>query len=206
MKAGEDRRKAGPEGGAGLPDHIDWELFCGWQEGRLMPEEENAFLGHIGACTFCAERFGDWMEASSDTPPAPRYLKEEILSRAGQLDIQAARKLKETSRQAQLLLYSMKVGFAVALSIFLLVLTTSLQNMDLQADKSQPAQEWGVEAQQEQGWGGKAQGRGEDGTQRGSLVESLRQGSHQITGALKDLSNGLFRIGTENESNQEVTR
>ncbi len=61
-----------------------------------MPEEEAAFLGHIGTCTFCAERFGDWMEASSDTPPAPRYLKEEILSRAGQLDIQAARKLKET--------------------------------------------------------------------------------------------------------------
>ena len=196
------------EGGTALSAHIDRDLFCGWQEGRLKEEEETAFLEHIGSCTFCAERFGDWMEEApmqqspiGDTglPAPPRYLKEEIQKRAHQLDIQAARRIKETSRQMQLLLYSMKVGVAVALSIFLLVLTANLQNMDLEPSK-------GRRIQQMEEWHREAQEHRENGEPESGLINSLRRGSREITGTLNDLSNGLFRMGVENENNQEVTR
>ncbi|MCI9530976.1 MAG: hypothetical protein HFH38_04370 [Lachnospiraceae bacterium] len=175
-----------------LSAHIDRELFGNWQEGQLDAKEEAAFLSHISACTFCAERFGDWMEEpGAATVAPPRYLKEEIQSRTRQIDIQAVQRLKETSRQMQLVLYSLKVGLAVAVSIFLLVLTTDLQDMDLVHRKGQHTQQQDSHARQEQD---------------GGFIGSLRRGSREITGALNDLSNGFFRVDPENESNQEVTR
>lgn len=196
------------ESGTALPAHINRDLFCSWQEGRLKGEDEMAFLGHIGACTFCAEKFGDWMEdipeqqnsiGEKGLPAPPGYLKGEILKRAHQLDVQAAWRLKETSRQMQLLLYSMKVGLAVALSIFLLALTANLQNMDLETAKGQ-------RIQQMQEWHREAQERRENGEPEGGLINSLRRGSREITGTLNDLANGLFRVGAENENDQEVAR
>ena len=111
--------------------------------------------------------------------------------------MKAVQKLKKTSRQMQLFLYSMKVGLAVTVSIFLLVLTTDLQNMDLAQSKGQRAQQ--LQEQQESP-------QAQDGVREGGFVGSLRRGSWEITGALKDLTNGFFRVDTENESNQEVTR
>lgn len=206
MTAERDLEKVKQKDSAAMLAHIDRSLFCDWQEGRLKGEEEAAFLGHVGACTFCAERFGDWMEEGflleipEDSQPAPpKYLKEEILRRARQIDVQAARKLKETSRQMQLFLYSMKVGLAVALSIFLLALTTNLQDMDIEPARSQ-------RAQQAQEWHRESQERREGAERDDGLVSSLRRGSREITGALNDLANGFFRVRIENESDQEVTR
>ena len=151
-----------------LAGHISRELFCDWQEGRLEKEEEAGFLGHIGGCTFCAERFGEWMEESLLTEGSllvegslsmeegaqgletigrsgcascmaepPRYLKEEILNKVRRMDVQAARKLKESSRQVQLMLYSLKVGLAVVASIFLLTVMADIQNVGLELKESQ---------------------------------------------------------------------
>ncbi len=39
--------------------HINADLFCDWQAGRMRQHEEEQFLEHIGACTFCAQQFGD---------------------------------------------------------------------------------------------------------------------------------------------------
>ncbi len=173
--------------------HITRDLFCDWQEGKLKEPEEMELFTHIGACTFCAERFGNWMEGIFEEPPG--YLKEEILNRAHQIDVQASVKLKETSRQVQLMLYSLKVGFAVAASIFLLAVTTNVQNMDPQQPKEQK-----TEQMQEQ------RGARE---QEESIVNKLRRGSKEITGLLNEISSGFFRIemdDSENKKNQEVTR
>lgn len=169
--------------------HITKGLFCDWQEGKLKGAEEESFFTHIGACTFCAEQFGNWMEEGMLEEP-PGYLKEEVMGRAHQIDVQAAVKLKETSRQVQLLVYSLKVGLAVAASIFLLAVTANVQNMELGQPPSQQAEQ--------------AQDRQEEG-----VVSKLRRHSTEVTGLLNDLSRGIFRVGTdvsENERNQEVTR
>ena len=42
--------------------HISKAQFWNWQAGRLNSAEEERFLGHIGACTFCAGQFASWME------------------------------------------------------------------------------------------------------------------------------------------------
>ena len=204
--------------------HMTRDLFCDWQEGKLKEPEEMELFTHIGACTFCAERFGNWMEgifeetqrkgtgmqleavpgqnyeekkqpmgAFLEEPPG--YLKEEILSRAHQIDVQASVKLKETSRQVQLMLYSLKVGFAVAASIFLLAVTTNVQNLAPQQPKEQR-----TEQMQEQRSARE---------QEESIVNKLRRGSKEITGLLNEIRSGFFRIemdDSENKKNQEVTR
>lgn len=173
--------------------HITRELFCDWQEGKLKEPDEMDLFTHIGACTFCAEQFGNWMEGIFEKPP--RYLKEEILNRAHQIDVQASVKLKETSRQVQLVLYSLKVGFAVAASIFLLVITTNIQDMNLELPKEQQ-----VEQSKEQ------HGSQE---QEENIISKLRRGSKEITGLLNEISSGFFRIemdNSENKKDQEVTR
>lgn len=188
--------------------HISRDLFCDWQEGRLKGREETDFFTHIGACTFCAEQFGNWMEEGlSDEmgreqfltmeEEPPRYLKEEIRNRIRQLDVQASMKLKETSRQVQLMLYSLKVGLAVAASIFLLTITSNIQNMGI--NQELPEKQWMEERQDEK----ERQEREE------SIAGKLRRGSREITAILNEFSSGLFRVDmntSENKRNQEVTR
>ncbi|MCI9176767.1 MAG: hypothetical protein HFH49_17950 [Lachnospiraceae bacterium] len=188
--------------------HISRDLFCDWQEGRLKGREETDFFTHIGACTFCAEQFGNWMEEGlSDEmgreqfltmeEEPPRYLKEEIRNRTRQLDVQASMKLKETSRQVQLMLYSLKVGLAVAASIFLLTITSNIQNMGI--DQELPERQWMEEKQDEK----------ERPEREESIAGKLRRGSREITAILNEFSSGLFRVDmntSENKRNQEVTR
>ncbi len=188
--------------------HISRDLFCDWQEGRLKGREETDFFTHIGACTFCAEQFGNWMEEGlSDEmgreqfltmeEEPPRYLKEEIRNRTRQLDVQASMKLKETSRQVQLMLYSLKVGLAVAASIFLLTITSNIQNMGI--NQELPERQWMEEKQDEK----------ERPEREESIAGKLRRGSREITAILNEFSSGLFRVDmntSENKRNQEVTR
>ena len=125
----------------------------------------------------------------------PSYLKEEVMDRAHRLDVQASIKWKETSRQVQLALYSLKVGLAVVASIFLLAVTANVQDLDLRPSGSQQVEQ--------------AQDREESQEREEGVVGKLRRHSTEVTGLLNDLSRGIFRIGmdgSENERNQEVTR
>lgn len=202
--------------------HISKDLFCDWQAGRMRQPEEERFLGHIGVCTFCADKFGSWMEegileftessepgrADELTPykdcssqeehsllaEPPSYLKEEILRRTRQMDVQAAVHFKETSQKMQLVLYSLKVSLAVMASIFLLMVTANVQNMDFETVRTEQKQQ---------------QREAREHDQQMNITDTLKQKSGEISTLLNNLSNGLFRIGMpedENEINQEVTR
>ncbi len=178
--------------------HISRDIFCDWQTGKMKESEETAFLGHIGACTFCAEQFGKWMEEGfypnlEEEPiliEPPRYLKEEILNRAYQMDVKAAVKLKETSRKVQLLMYSLKVGLAVAASLFLLVITTDIQNANMNLSESQRIEQM-QERQRE------AKKRRESREREEDIAGTLRRGSKKISNILNDISSGWFRMETE---------
>ncbi len=216
--------------------HITKGLFLEWQAGNMEQAKEESFLEHIGACTFCAEQFGNWMEEgypeiteaaqleefvvsvpsekrylenTDGTEPEkslasvpfkenpqhlkysllsepPSYLKEEILKRTRQMDVQAAMRLKETSKQMQLFMYSLKVGLAVVASIFLLIVTANVQNTDFETVHTQQTQEQ----------------RRETSEMKISIANTLKQKSGEISSILNDLSNGLFRIETQ-EAEQE---
>ncbi|MCI8484320.1 MAG: hypothetical protein HFH41_08275 [Lachnospiraceae bacterium] len=185
--------------------HITQKLFCDWQKGELREPEEKEFLGHIGACTFCAQQFGNWMEEMLQEPDfleePPGYLKEEIMERTKQMDVQASVKWKETSRQVQFMMYSLKVGLAVMASIFLLMVTANIPDMNLKVSENQRVEQ--MKERQEE-----VRKKKED-REKGNITGRLRQRSREITNMLNDLSSGIFRIemnDSENERNQEVTR
>ncbi len=191
--------------------HITPDLFCNWQAGRMGQNEEEKFLDHIGTCTFCAQQFGDWMERgitgpetsagliqspedARQRPPLlsepPAYLREEILRRSRQIDVQASMRIKETSHRIQLLMYSLKVGAAVMASILLLMVTSNVRNMDFDAQQ----------IQQEQ------RGKVESVSKEPGITDTLKQKSGEVSSFLNSLSNGLFRIETEETKQEEIRR
>lgn len=118
-----------------LQGHVTEEWLNAWRDGLLKREEEYVMLAHIGHCEYCAERFAQMLEDNPIQPPA--YLREEILERSKCPDVQTARKVYQTSRQMRLLLYSLKVGLAVATSLFLLFGTSRIDSELLRAEWKQ---------------------------------------------------------------------
>lgn len=99
-----------------------------FQDNTMNTEEMIRFLEHLDECDFCMERFLD--DPSDADISAPSYLKEQILTRAAQPDVQASKAVKQTSRKLQLFYYSLRTAAGVAAALFLLF---SLGNTDLSA-------------------------------------------------------------------------
>lgn len=102
--------------------HLTEENFRKWDSGDMSSEEMEYFLSHTASCDTCAD---NWMAFMAQTEPEtllepPAYLAEEIIARSKQPDLLIAQKVCRTSRQIQLLTYSLKVCTAVALSIMML--------------------------------------------------------------------------------------
>jgi len=185
--------------------HITKEQFCDWLAGEMPPDKEAEFLEHVGNCTFCAHQFAGWMEAPPDLPVSqtktvqeismnqtgllnpPRYLKEEIMQRRQRTGVQMSLQVREKSRQMRLFMYSLKVGMAVMTSIFLLLLTADVQNL-----QPQTVREWRTDQMQQK------QKQEADGQEEWvSIADTLNQKSGEISGFLCDISNGLFRMGLD---------
>ncbi|NLK78998.1 MAG: hypothetical protein GX284_15100 [Clostridiales bacterium] len=163
-------------------EHITKEMFENWQQGMLNSQEEEAFLLHTGKCTYCAEQFGNWMEHDLMEPPA--YLKEEIVKRTRQVDVQTVVKVKRTTKRMQLMIYSLKVGLAVVASIFLLTITTNFQNMKSVAPQEQSKQTESVQRKE-------------------SITDRLNQGSSFVNDALNSMTSGFFQIERETSEEQK---
>lgn len=177
---GADRQTVGRNeftGGREENPHVTKEEFCDWLAGEMPKEKEAGFLEHIGSCTFCAGQFADWM-AVSTKPPA--YLKEDILMRTRQMDVQVSVQVKEKSRQMQLFMYSLKVGLAVMTSIFLLMLTTNIQDLQPEGGSSSKTERQRQER--------------EFAEKEPDITGILNQKSGEISSFLNDISNGLFRM------------
>ena len=98
--------------------HLTEEWLKAWKAGTLSAEEQQMIFTHTGCCDHCAELLFDFLEQDLAEPPA--YLQKEILEQSKSLRVQAGRNVYQTSRQMRLFLYSLKVGFAVAVSILVL--------------------------------------------------------------------------------------
>lgn len=100
--------------------HMTEEQLDAWMSGTLSKAEEQRLFAHIGACDFCAEVLAGHLEQGLLDPPA--YLQEEILEKSQSIETRTARTIWQTSRQMRLVLYSLKVGFALAVSLYALFL------------------------------------------------------------------------------------
>lgn len=101
-----------------LTGHLTGEMLETWISGTLSQEEEQKLLVHAGSCDYCAKLLADCLEQDLAEPPA--YLQEEILEKSRSIEIQTARAIHQASKQMRLFYYSLKVGFALAVSLTML--------------------------------------------------------------------------------------
>jgi len=100
-----------------LQNHLSDEEMQRCFDWNVKDNEKEFALNHIQNCTYCADRFANFIPL--DVEP-PSYLEDEILDRVGQMHITLERKVKQTSKKVQLFLYSLKVAFAISASIAML--------------------------------------------------------------------------------------
>ena len=101
--------------------HLTERDFEAWEKGSLSETQIEAFLTHTANCPHCGEAWFSYMSRHEEAlvePPA--YLEQEITERVHQPDVVIAQKAHTTSKRVQLLVYSLKVGVALAASIYML--------------------------------------------------------------------------------------
>ena len=101
--------------------HLTEHDFEAWEQGILSGIQAETFLTHTANCPHCGDAWFSYMSRHEEAlvePPA--YLAEEITERVHQPDVVIAQKAHTTSKKVQLLLYSLKVGVALAASIYML--------------------------------------------------------------------------------------
>ena len=101
--------------------HLTDHDFEAWEQGVLSDTQMEAFLTHTANCPHCGDAWFVHMSRHTETlPEPPAYLAEEITERVHEPDVVIAQKAHTTSKKVQLLLYSLKVGVALAASIYML--------------------------------------------------------------------------------------
>lgn len=104
-----------------ITTHLTEADFQKWERGILTPAETEAFLTHTASCAYCGDAWLAYMSRAEETlPEPPAYLADEILQRVHQPDVVIAQKAHTTSKRVQLALYSLKVGMALAASIYMI--------------------------------------------------------------------------------------
>ncbi len=101
--------------------HILEEEFLDFAQDKMTPDDTLKFLAHIGSCNHCADRLEAYL--SEVMLPAPRDLKDNILTATRRPEVQLAIKARETSKRMQLFFYSLKVTTATVAALLMLILT-----------------------------------------------------------------------------------
>ncbi len=112
--------------------HITEEIWSAVSCHTISFTDYRKILEHTCTCTWCAERLAAEETKAKKEPPA--YLKEQILERVGRPDVQAATMAKQTSKGLRLFWYSLRVGFAVTVSVCLLAVSLNVQKTGRFAD------------------------------------------------------------------------
>lgn len=93
---------------------------------HLVPKD----LEHIMSCDFCADALADYMEGH-ELLTAPKNMKDSILMRSRQANIQVIAKSNEISKQLQLFYYTLKVGFATVMVFSFLIFAPKLTHISV---------------------------------------------------------------------------
>lgn len=87
-------------------------------------------LEHLVSCDSCLEEFTGYVE-EHELLTAPKHMKELILERSRELDIQIVAKSNLASKKLEFFYYTLKVGFASAVAIAFLVFSPGLTFSEL---------------------------------------------------------------------------
>lgn len=104
--------------------HISETDFQKFKQNQMRQPEKERFLKHICSCNYCSDLMAALM--TDELIAAPRDMKENILRAVKRPEIQLAIKAKETSKQMQLFLYSLKVGTATFCALLLLLFAVKM--------------------------------------------------------------------------------
>ena len=106
--------------------HITESELYAFRHELMSQEEKEDFLAHICICNYCSDLFAEAM--SEEMITAPKNMKDNLLRAAKRPEVQLAVKARETSKQMQLFLYSLKVGSATVLALLLLLFTVNFNS------------------------------------------------------------------------------
>ncbi len=148
--------------------HMTRDWLEAFENGTLERTELEKLLEHVGRCDHCAEAFADFLEEDLLSPPA--YLREEILEKSRSPELQVVGKLRQTSRRMRLFLYSLKVGMAVATSVFLVFCTSRIQPLAMKISEQEM----------------------QSGSEK--ITEKLYEGSSRLEGAMQELTERFLTI------------
>lgn len=155
--------------------HVTEEWLSDFAEGQLTESELGQMFRHLKSCDYCAEQLADFLEKDLAAPPA--YLRDEILERSRCPDVQASKTIYRTSKRMQLFLYSLKVGLAVAASLFMLNLSYEMETIDVRVLQNLP-----------------------ENTQT-SILEKIDEESRRVNDYLQNFGGRLLHIEYEEEEN-----
>lgn len=187
--------------------HLTEEDFRKWNLGEMTPEEMEYFLSHTASCDTCADNWMIFMaQAEPETlPEPPAYLEEEIISRSRQPDMMVVQKLNRTSRQIQLLSYSLKVCTAVALSIVMLF-SINLTNSKI-ASVTEPPQTIGTQLPitelENNDPGNFDQKDAADRKEHYNIMGHMRDGAQNVTESLQNFTKSIFSFEFDFNFNKE---
>lgn len=115
----------------------------------------------------------------------PAYLKEQMINRIGQPDIQAEKSAKRISKQMELFLFGCKVTAAVAASLLIMVTTTTMQSRLPKDGTFKEPFSYQTEM--------------ENIDISGNIMKHLNKGSSDITNWLQSVSSAIMGGNTENK-------
>lgn len=168
--------------------HITEELWIALSNNSIRHQDYMKILEHTCDCTWCAEHLAEVLEEEQNAVSPPAYLTGQIMERIGRLDVQAQMSVKKKSRQLRLLIYGMKVGLAVAVSSFLVIVSVNVQRAGVEAWPDISVQEGlsqqGTSEGQEEPYGGT-----EDG-----MLNKMNRFSHDVTDKMNQFSDFLLNI------------
>ncbi|MEG1303283.1 MAG: hypothetical protein RSD03_06905 [Lachnospiraceae bacterium] len=99
--------------------HIEKEKLEALYQRTLSSKEQMELLTHMSTCEHCTSLFASIVE-SKNLLHAPDNLKASIIAESQCLPVQMSIHTKKTTKQLQLLFYSLKVSTAVVCSILML--------------------------------------------------------------------------------------
>jgi hypothetical protein len=166
--------------------HITKTEFIEFQHDTMKPKDKEGFLGHICSCDYCSEQFASLM--SEEMITAPKDMKENILKATKRPEIQLAVRMKETSNRMQFFIYSLKVGTATVVALFLLMLSVNFT--DFTTTSSTPSD-------------GSPEFLEED-TDYFSLPAAIRDNMNTLSSNMLDFSNNIMKTEvTDNDQKEE---
>lgn len=106
--------------------HVSRENLLAFKQDKMTFHEKVLFLNHISSCMHCSDQLTELM--TEEIIPAPKDMKENILKLINNPEIKVSKNVKEMSKRVQLLIYSLKIGFATVSALFLLLSTVNNSN------------------------------------------------------------------------------